>query len=75
MNQLRLTLFLDKEMLSKVGGYYIYRSQEREVGRPIVDGVYIQREAVGENPPKAMSLWLEWSKTRPSNQHNARTRL
>ena len=51
MTRLQLTLPLDNDMLHKVGGYYIYRSQEEERSRPIVDGVYIQREAIDSNPP------------------------
>lgn len=60
MEKLQLTLILDREMLRKVTGYYIYRSQEEEKDSPIVDGVYIQRETIGENPPKNMTLLLEW---------------
>ena len=40
--------------------YYQYKSQEEENGRPIVDGVYIQREIIGNNPPEKMKLVLEW---------------
>jgi hypothetical protein len=40
--------------------YYQYKSQEEENGRPIIDGVYIQREIIGENPPQKMKLLLEW---------------
>ena len=61
MKQLRLNLVLDREMLQKVIGYYMYRSQEEERDRPTVDGVYIQRETIGENPPENMTLLLEWT--------------
>ncbi len=40
--------------------YYQYKSQEEENGRPIVDGVYIQREKIGNNPPEEIKLVLEW---------------
>ncbi len=58
--QLQSRVRLDHEMLRKVSGYYIYRSDEEEDGRPIIDGVYIQRGAVDGNPPETMSLLLEW---------------
>jgi len=47
-------------MEEKVTGYHIYRSKEEENGRPIVDGVYLQRRKVGEMPPERMTLRLEW---------------
>ena len=56
----QLTLLLDDEMLKKVGGYYIYRSMEEKNGKPIIDGVYVRRDAVDGDPPEAMSLLLEW---------------
>ena len=61
MNRIRANLRLDSEMLKKVPTYYIYRSQEEERGRPIVDGVYIQRETIGVDPPEKMTLLLEWT--------------
>ena len=61
MPHLRLTLALDKDMLLKVKGYYIYRSQEEEGGRPVFDGLYIQRETINENPPEKMNLLLDWT--------------
>lgn len=60
MTQLRVNLILDEEHLSKVFGYYIYRSEEKTGNRPTIDGVYIQRKCVGENPPWNMKLSLEW---------------
>jgi hypothetical protein len=39
MNRLNCTLVIDKDILHKVENYYIYRSQEEEKGRPIIDGV------------------------------------
>ena len=61
MEKLRSTIVLDTDYLHRVENYYIYRSQEEERGRPIVDGVYIQRETIGENPPEKMKLLLEWT--------------
>ena len=58
MVKLELTLILDK--YTSVKNYYLYRSQEEEGGSPIVDGVYIQRETIGENPPESMTLLLKW---------------
>lgn len=60
MEHLHVNLVLDKEMLSKVSSYYIYRSQEMEGSRPIIDGVYIQYRTVGATPPEHMKLSLEW---------------
>lgn len=34
---------LDGDMLQKVVGYYIYRSEEVHHGHPIIDGIYAQR--------------------------------
>jgi len=61
MKQLRFTLVRDKDMLRESTKYYLYRSQEEERGRPIVDGVYIQQETIDENPPEKMTLLLEWT--------------
>lgn len=52
MNQLQVTLVLDKDMLQKVDNYHIYRSQEEESGRPVIDSLYIQRRTIYNNPPK-----------------------
>ncbi|MDP1808209.1 MAG: hypothetical protein Q8L35_01580 [Actinomycetota bacterium] len=60
MEQLRVSISLDRAMLGKVGGYYLYRSQEEQSGRPIIDGVYVQRETIGDVPPATMTLLLEW---------------
>jgi len=51
---------LDKDMLPKLIGYYLYRSEEQEYGRPVIDGVCIQRGKIGEEPPDNMTLSLEW---------------
>ena len=60
MKELHFNLKLDDENTSKMPTYYLYRSEEQEGGRPIVDGVYIQRQTLGPNPPGEMSLMLEW---------------
>ena len=60
MKQLRFNLKLDQEETSKMATDYLYRSKEQEGLRPIVDGVYIQRDPVGSKPPNTMSLVLEW---------------
>jgi hypothetical protein len=60
MKQMRFNLKLDQEETSKMATYYLYRSEEQEGLRPIVDGVYIQRGTLGAEPPNAMSLVLEW---------------
>lgn len=60
MKQFRATLKLDKELLAKTSTYYIYRSEEKNGPRPIVDGVYMQRDALGAEPPEEISLLLEW---------------
>ena len=59
MKQLRFNLKLDDEESSKIPTYYLYRSEEQQGGRPIVDGVYIQRNTLGPQPPKLMNLLLE----------------
>jgi len=42
MKQLRFNLKLYQEETSRLVTYYLYRSEEQEGLRPIVDGVYIQ---------------------------------
>jgi hypothetical protein len=39
--------------------YYLYRSEELIGGRPIIDGVYVQRSELGPTPPQTMSMMLE----------------
>ncbi len=56
-----LTLVLDRTMLEKVAGYFIYRSAEMEEGRPIVDGLYMQRQVVGSPPPATMRITIDWT--------------
>jgi hypothetical protein len=60
MNEHRYGLLLDREMLPKVNNYYIYRSEEQENNRPIIDGVYIQSNELSQKPPKKMTLILKW---------------
>ena len=59
MKQLRFILRLDRENTGKMPAYYLYRSDESNGGRPIIDGVYIQRNAVGPTPPETMNVLLE----------------
>ena len=61
MEQASFHLVLDKHMLTKVIGYYIYRSQEQHYDRPVVDGLYIQRNTLGEYPPEEMIVSITWS--------------
>ncbi len=61
MAQLTLHLILDREMLLKVAGYYLYRSEEQLYGRPVVDGVYIQRSTLGAPPPEEMTISMQWN--------------
>jgi hypothetical protein len=58
--QKSFTLKLDDELLKKVTTYYIYRSEEYQGTRPVVDGVYIQRHAIGTEAPRTLSLVLQW---------------
>lgn len=60
MQKTVFTLRLDDELLKKVTTYYIYRSEQYEGTRPVVDGIYIQRSAIGAEAPKKMNLVLEW---------------
>jgi len=60
MRQFELTVTLDKDMLPKLIGYYLYRSEEFEGKRPIVDGLYVQRDSIGPYPPDSMELTLTW---------------
>lgn len=54
-------LWLDRD--TQVQQYYIYRSSEQNSnnGNPVVDGLYVWRPELGENPPKNMKLTLEWT--------------
>jgi hypothetical protein len=59
VKQLRFVLRLDRENTEKMPAYYLYRSGESNGGRPIIDGVYIQRNAIGPTPPEIMNVLLE----------------
>ncbi len=55
--KLGFTAVLDREY----DVFYHYISQEQnEKGDPIVSGIYIRRETLGEDPPQKMMLHLEW---------------
>jgi hypothetical protein len=60
VKRLRLSLKLDKEQTNKMPTSYLYRSEEHEGGRPIIDGLYVQRRTIGTKPPAEMSVVLEW---------------
>lgn len=60
MKNWRGKLKLDKEMLARMPTYYIYRSEEQAGPRPVIDGVYIQRGALGPNPPEEMNAVFDW---------------
>ena len=67
MNKWQGKLKLDKEMLSKTPTYYIYRSEEMAGKRPVLDGIYIQRSAIGSNPPQEISAVFEWEMNQPGD--------
>jgi hypothetical protein len=54
-----LVLELDHQMLEKVAGYYVYRSKH-EGDHPVVDGLYLRREAMDGEPRSEIHLSLEW---------------
>jgi len=60
MGKLHSTLTLDREHLYKPTAYYLYRSQQAAKNQPVISGVYIQRQAIGEHPPEKVKLSLEW---------------
>ena len=57
---LELTMRLDHTQLEKVKGYYVYRSDENEGDRPVVDGLYVQRQAIGDRAPESMRVSIDW---------------
>jgi hypothetical protein len=57
---LKLTMRLDHTQLEKVKGYYVYRSEEMEGSRPVVDGLYVQRQAVGDHAPESLRISFDW---------------
>jgi hypothetical protein len=54
--QLRFTLKLDSDKTDKMIAYYLYRSEEFNGDRPIIDGVYVQRSTIGPTPPETLSV-------------------
>ena len=58
--ELNYTLVYDEEKSDKYENYYQYRSQKYEGNRPIIDGVYIQWQIIGQDPPRNMELKLSW---------------
>ncbi len=58
---LTLHLTLDAEHSAKYQHYLLYRGVERGEGaaRPVVDGFYVLREAVGDPPPARLRLTVE----------------
>jgi len=51
------TMVLDEEYEQKLAGYCLYRSLEKgDNERPIVDGLYIQRNEIGQPPPSKIEL-------------------
>jgi hypothetical protein len=57
---LNLTMRLDQTQLEKVKGYYVYRSEETEGDRPVVDGLYVQRQAVADQAPESLQISIDW---------------
>ncbi|MFC1978229.1 hypothetical protein ACFLWS_08245 [Chloroflexota bacterium] len=56
----RFTMILDEEYEQKLAGYCLYRSSEKgDNNRPLIDGLYIQREQIEPIPPKCIELTLE----------------
>ena len=53
-------LELDEAYLKKTPTRYIYRSQEKKGSDHLIGGVYILRNLLGEDPPKAIKMSLEW---------------
>lgn len=57
---MELRMVLDDSMLKKVAGYYLFRSEETIDERPIVDGLYVQRQVFPGDPPTEFSITVEW---------------
>lgn len=57
---LKLTMRLDHTQLEKVKGYYVYRTEEAEGDRPVVDGLYIQRQAIEDQAPESLLISIDW---------------
>jgi hypothetical protein len=52
------TLILDREASSKLAGYDLYRSQETNQNRPVINGFYVQRGYL-EGTPNAVEVTIE----------------
>ena len=53
-------MVLDEEYERKLAGYYLYRSLEKGHNeRPVVDGLYIQRDEIGQSPPLKIKLTID----------------
>ena len=50
----------DELQEQKLVGYSLYRSLRKGSNeRPIIDGLYIQQEEIGKNPPIKLKMTLE----------------
>ncbi len=58
MNDLTFVLFLDQVYSAKLGGFYLYRSEETAAGEPVIGGLYIQRNQFEADPPIQLRLHL-----------------
>jgi len=52
------TLVLDEDASAKLSGYDLYRSEETNRERPVIDGLYIQRGYL-KGTPKALDVTVE----------------
>ncbi len=59
--QIDTDLLLDVDQLMKLDKYYLYRSEETAGGRPLIDGLYVQKQEIGSTPPVRIRLVLEWT--------------
>ncbi|MDX6693058.1 MAG: hypothetical protein QOF02_661 [Blastocatellia bacterium] len=62
------TLSLDED--SSHVSYWLYRGTELadDVGHPVVDGVYIWRPELGDDPPENVELTIEWEPRGPATE-------
>jgi hypothetical protein len=67
MKTWRGKLKLDTEMLARTPTYYIYRSEEKSGSRPVLDGIYFQRGALGPTPPEEITAVFEWEVSRSAS--------
>lgn len=73
LQPLTLHLALDAEHSAKYQHYLLYRGVERGQGgaRPVVDGFYVLREAVGDPPPARLRLTVEALPAEPAVEPDA----